>query len=125
MRPGRLEVSSATGFGIAAHDGPVEILTVLDHEGERAICTPRTTLHSREVGSKWPPSDSAAGAATFTEPACSDHRRHAAHDAGVLTRQPTRDCFPEPLPILTPSHRRPTGRTHRRTSRTMASSKPA
>jgi hypothetical protein len=57
---------------------------------------------------------------TFTEPACSDRRRHTSRDAGLLARQPTRDSFPEPLPMLTPSHRWPTGRTHWRPQRTIS-----
>jgi hypothetical protein len=63
---------------------------------ERKVAT-----RQRSQTGRWHP-------ATLPEPPPAHRRRHTARHRGVLARQPAGDRLPEPLPMLTPRHRRPT-----------------
>src|ERR1019366_10071455 len=67
---------------------------------------------------RWHPS-------TLTEPSRAHRLGHAAAHSGALARQAVRDRHPEPLPILTPRHRRATRRPHRWATRRTRSTSPS
>jgi hypothetical protein len=64
-------------------------------------------------------------AARLPKPPCPHRRRHPCVDCRVLTRQTRRDRRPEPPPVLTPRHRRPTWRSQHASPRPIRASSPS
>src|ERR1019366_6362255 len=70
------------------------------------------TLGKRQEARRQGSEADRAHATSFAKPTRPDRRRHAGRDTGFLTREPTSNRFPKPLPMLTPRHRWATRRSH-------------
>src|SRR4029453_10184222 len=75
-----------------------------------ALSERQVAPRQRRPADRWHP-------ATLTKPPDADRRRHPGGPPALVARHPAGDRRPEPLPILTPRHRRPTRGTHRRSPR--------
>jgi hypothetical protein len=89
-----ISLTGAETLAKVERTGPQRI-TELAVTGER-----QKTSRQRSLGDRRHP-------ASLTEPPGPHDRRYAGLRRRILTRQPTTDRRPEPLPMLPPRHRRP------------------